>query len=150
MKKVVEIVKIQQVVKECKIFQERVYGSSQIGNELEKEIGNDTQEKFVLLCLNTTNKIVSYSIVNTGTLDRATVDVRGIFQRAILSNAKSIMIAHNHPSSDLTKKPSPSNQDIQITERIRKSADLLGFILLDHIIVSANSYLSFREENIVF
>ena len=47
-------------MKECKIFQERVYGSSQIGNELEKEIGNDTQEKFVLLCLNTTNKIVSY------------------------------------------------------------------------------------------
>lgn len=147
--KIVEIVKIKQIVTECEIFQSNVFSSSEIGEALEKEIGNDTQENFVLLCLNTRNKIVSYSVVFKGTLNGAMINMRDIFQRAILSNAKSILVAHNHPSTDSMEALKPSDEDIKTTERISDSADLLGFTLLDHIIVSSNNYFSFKEEHVV-
>ncbi|MBZ2406679.1 JAB domain-containing protein [Liquorilactobacillus hordei] len=148
MKKVVEIVKVQQVIRDCKIFTKQVNGSNDIGKALIKEIGSDTQEHFILLCLNVRNEITSYSVVHTGTVSQSEISLRDIFQRAILSNSSRLIIAHNHPSS-YDHDIQPSKADMITTKKIKSASDLLGFTLLDHIIVSANSYLSFRENNLL-
>jgi len=97
MEKVYEIVKIKQ---ECRVYEEfpplKITSSYSIAKWLQDEIGYDTQENLVLLCLDTKNNINSYSIVHKGTLNYTTCHPRDIFQRALLSNACRILIAHNH------------------------------------------------------
>ena len=75
-------------------------------------------------------KPMNCCVVGVGSVDGALVSQREVFKTALISGAKNILIAHNHPSGNLT----PSVQDIQTTERIKKSCDLLGLQLLDSVI----------------
>lgn len=144
MEKVYEIVKIKQ---ECRVYEEfpplKITSSYSIAKWLQDEIGYDTQENLVLLCLDTKNNINSYSIVHKGTLNYTTCHPRDIFQRELLSNACRILIAHNHPSN----KPNPSKEDDIVTENIESCGKMLNIELLDHIIVGQNTYYSYRENN---
>ena len=109
---------------------------------LQEEIGYDTQENLVVLCLDVKSNLLCYSTVHKGTVNRALVNPRDIFQRAILSNACHIIIAHNHPSNN----PKPSEADTNLTQKIQECGDLLGITLLDHVIVGQNTYFSYRED----
>jgi DNA repair protein RadC len=81
-----------------------------------------------------------------GTLHSSLVHPREVFKAAILSNAAGFILAHNHPSGELT----PSKDDIAVTERIKEAGDLLGIDLLDHIIVGdGKRYTSFREQGLM-
>lgn len=84
-------------------------------------------------------------IVGMGTLNSVLVHPREVFKSAILSNASSIILAHNHPSGD----PEPSRHDIEVTKRLAEAGNLMGIEVLDHIVVAENRYFSFREENIL-
>lgn len=64
---------------------------------------------------------------------------------AILSNAASILVAHNHPSGSVT----PSLEDIQVTERLKQAGELMGIELLDHLIIGDNTYLSLKEKGYI-
>ena len=70
---------------------------------------------------------------------------REIMKVAILSNAASLILGHNHPSND----PSPSQEDVQVTKRIVKAGQLLGIDVLDHIIVCDDSFVSLKEKGYV-
>ena len=93
-----------------------------------------TDEHFVMLALDTKNRIVGSFTITIGTINSSLVNTRGIFQRALLCNASKIILAHNHPSGVVE----PSRDDINVTRNIDKCGELLGIELLDHIIIGEN------------
>lgn len=102
-----------------------------------------TQENLMLLALNTKFKIIATFTVSTGTINASMADPRDIFQRALLSNATYIIVAHNHPSMD----PTPSEEDKSITKRLVKAGKVIGIKVLDHIILGDKDYYSFKRES---
>ena len=100
------------------------------------------RESFKLILLNGANKILGFSTISDGGLNSTIADVRMVMQAALLSNASSMIIAHNHPSGQLF----PSEEDKQLTNKIRSASDILNIKLLDHVIVTSESYYSFADE----
>lgn len=90
------------------------------------------RETFKVLLLNNSNKIIGYSTISEGGLTSTIVDVRMIMQTALVSNATSIIITHNHPSGN----PRPSVHDDNLTRKIKSACELMDIRLLDHIIVT--------------
>ena len=105
-------------------------------------ISNATQEIFGIVTLDTQKNVTGIFEVTKGIIDASVVHPREVFQRAILQNAHSILLFHNHPGG--SRKPSDS--DIKTTNRLLESAKILGIEILDHIIITQNGYTSFREE----
>ena len=103
-------------------------------------------ESSYLLLLNQGNKMIGMIRLSLGGISSTVMDTRVIFQYALLHNATNIIIAHNHPSGNLT----PSNADIQITEKIAKAGKLLSIQLLDHIVLAPDErYSSFADEGLL-
>lgn len=102
-----------------------------------------TQEKFLVLFLDTKNYILSEKVLFIGTVNQSMIHPRDMFREAILNNAVKILCIHNHPSGN----PVPSKSDKLVTKRIKESGELLGILLLDHVVIGENSYYSFVEEN---
>lgn len=103
----------------------------------EKYIGCVDKEHFLLLCLNTKNEVLSCDTLSIGTLDKAIVGIRDVFKRALLMSARSIILAHNHPSGD----PHPSASDIELTRRIRRAGALFDIEVLDHVVLGSEGRL---------
>jgi DNA repair protein RadC len=99
------------------------------------------RENLVVVMLDIKNKIIGINTVGIGVLGSCPVHPREVFKPAILSNAAGIIIAHNHPSGD----PNPSQDDMQMTQRIDEAGKLLGIKLVDHVIVGDGRFYSFRE-----
>ena len=101
------------------------------------------RELFCIVNLQADLTPINMNIVSVGSLNEALINPREIFKSAILSNAHSMMLIHNHPSGDLT----PSTSDIQTTARMQKLGELMGISLVDHIITGRNgNYYSFRDK----
>ena len=103
------------------------------------------QEKFCLLCLNASNKLIHYEFVSSGGLTSTVVDPKMIFKIAIQCLATKLIVAHNHPSGNLK----PSLSDKAVTERILNGAIALGLHLMDHIIIADKKYFSFADEGLL-
>lgn len=117
-----------------------VENAAQIFQEL---IGGIDREVMALLTLDTAKQPINVSIVSIGTLNNTMVHPREIFKTAILSNANSIILAHNHPSGSVA----PSFEDEQVTRRIEEAGKLLGIELMDHLIIGDDTYYSFFKES---
>ena len=102
-------------------------------------------EKFLAILLNTKNMVIGTSVVSSGTLNASLVHPREVFQRAILSNAAAIIVAHNHPSGNTT----PSPEDIALTAKLVESGKVLDIPVLDHIIVGHYGYVSLKEKGLL-
>lgn len=100
------------------------------------------KEHFVAFYLDTKNIEIARETISIGTLNASLVHPREVFEPAIRHSAASIIIAHNHPSGDV----SPSHEDMQITKKLVDAGQLLDIHILDHIIVSSHTYLSFKEK----
>ena len=109
------------------------------------QIGSSEVEIFCVMFLNTQNQLIDFKKMFTGTIDGASVYPREIVREALLLNAKSIIIAHNHPSGLLE----PSSADKRITRRIIEACDMLDINLLDHILVSKLGVMSFAEKGLL-
>ncbi|MFH5883675.1 JAB domain-containing protein [Halalkalibaculum sp. DA3122] len=103
------------------------------------------REEFMVLLLNTAKKCLGWSKISSGSSSATIVDPATIFQVALLSNATSIILAHNHPSGNLE----PSESDKKLTHRIKESGKLLGIQVDDHLIITADSYISFKVRGIL-
>lgn len=103
------------------------------------------KEEFIVLLLNNAKRCLGWSKISSGGGTATIVDPSAIFQVALLGNATSIIVAHNHPSGNLN----PSKADKTLTQRIKKSGDMLGITLEDHIILAADGYVSFRAKGIL-
>ncbi|OFY42382.1 MAG: DNA repair protein [Bacteroidetes bacterium GWF2_40_14] len=100
------------------------------------------KESFKIILLNQANKVLGVSSIAEGGISATVADLRLIMQVAILANASSIIIAHNHPSGN-TK---PSANDDKITEDIKKACGFMQINLLDHLIVTPEQYFSYADE----
>ena len=99
------------------------------------------REHFVMIALDTKNKIIGFHVVSIGTLNETLTHPREIFKAAFMMNAARIILAHNHPSGD----PTPSDLDIAITKRLCTAGRLLDVPVLDHIIVGEHRSVSFAD-----
>ncbi len=112
--------------------------------EYYKDILSDKkQEYFYCLYLDTKNKIIKDKLLFMGTINQSLVHPREVFKEAYLVSASSIICVHNHPTGVTT----PSQNDIVITEQLKKVGNILGIKLLDHIIIGYNEYYSFNENS---
>lgn len=84
-----------------------------------------------MLSLDTKRRVIGWDIISIGTLDAALVHPREVFLTAVLHHASAVVVAHNHPSGD----PTPSQDDIAITGRLKACGDLLGIDLLDALVI---------------
>ena len=112
---------------------------------LRNKIGYEDVEKFYIIYLSSSNEVIAFEESSSGTLDRSSIYPREIYKRVIMENAKSIIIAHNHPSGNTC----PSKCDIDITNEIAKGLKNFGALLLEHIIITRDSYFSFLEEGLI-
>ena len=103
------------------------------------------QEVLKLIMLNTKNCVLFTKDIFIGGLNSSIVHPREIFSEALRFNSASIIVCHNHPSGD----PSPSDEDINITLRLKECGRLMGIELIDHIIIGGNSYVSLKEKGII-
>jgi len=110
-----------------------------------EEMRHKHQEELLLIALNTKNRFICDRIISKGTVNSSLVSPREIFIDALQNNAVNIIILHNHPSGD----PTPSREDISITERIKEAGSIIGITLLDHIVIGDNCYVSFNEQQIL-
>lgn len=107
------------------------------------KLDQQSEEVLVLICVSTAGEVIAVSEVFRGTLNTSAVSPRELFKRIILANSYSFVIAHNHPSGNLT----PSPDDNIFTQAIKESAKILGIKFLDHLIVGADAYYSFGSNN---
>lgn len=103
------------------------------------------KEEFVVLLLNNAKKCLGWSKISSGGVTATIVDPAAIFQVALLANATSIILAHNHPSGNIE----PSKADKNLTSRIVKSGKLLGINVDDHIILTTELSISFKSKGIL-
>ena len=109
------------------------------------QIGGSEVEIFCVMFLDTQNQLIEFKKMFTGTIDSASVYPREIVREALMLNAKSVIVAHNHPSGILE----PSNADKRITRRIIEACNTLDINLLDHILVSKLGAMSFAERGLL-
>jgi DNA repair protein RadC len=117
--------------------------------ELLKQLWNDgtidLQEEFKVLFLNRANRVLGVYNMSKGGMTGTVADVRLLFSAALKASAVALCISHNHPSGNLN----PSKTDEELTAKIAQAAKLLDMKLLDHIIISAEGYLSFADEGLL-
>lgn len=99
------------------------------------------EEHFVVLFLNTKNRVIGRQTLSIGSLNAAIVHPREVYRAAIRRSSASILCAHNHPSGD----PTPSSEDLQLTRRLRDAGELVGIELLDHLIIGEQRFVSLKE-----
>jgi DNA repair protein RadC len=99
------------------------------------------QEEFWVVTLDTKNVPMDCHQITVGTLKNSLVHPREVFRPAIRDAANSIIVVHNHPSGD----PTPSDQDISVTERLEQTAEIVGIPVIDHIVVGADKAISIQE-----
>ena len=119
--------------------------SEAVAKFLQKSIGRQKKENFVMLSLDTRNNLVKISDISVGTLNASVVHPREVFKEAVQASAAQIIIAHNHPSGS----PEPSPEDVALTRRLEEAAKIFGIELLDHIIVTQDKFSSLKEQGLI-
>ena len=130
-------------VKSMLVENKQISSPDDVFRIVNKYLDGADREHLVLLTLDTKNKITSINTVSIGSINTSIVHPREVFKTAILSNASSVILTHNHPSGDVT----PSKEDIDITNRIKECGRILG--LLDHVIIGDDKYSSLKEKGII-
>lgn len=121
-----------------------IVSSPDIVYEICKDMAELPQEELHVLMLNTKNQIQRRVVIHRGTADSSMAHPRDVFREAVKDNAVSIVLVHNHPSGN----PKPSSDDIELTKKMRHSADVLQIRLLDHIIIGTEGCISLKEEGV--
>lgn len=107
-----------------------------------QELRTAKKENFIVLYLNARNQLIHKETISIGTISASLIHPREIFEPAIKFLASQIIVAHNHPSGDL----SPSDEDIKVTRRLTVAGELLGIEVLDHLIITAAGFTSLKEK----
>lgn len=108
-------------------------------------IKENKKENFIGLYLDARNRLIYKETVSIGTLNANLVHPREVFEPAVRNLAAQIILAHNHPSGD----PEPSEDDLEITKRLVEAGKILGIEVVDHIIVTKDEFLSFKDKGLI-
>ena len=121
---------------------ESILSSQKLAKKMQQELGHKKQEHLVALYLNTQNQIIHQQTIFIGSATRSIAEPREILHYAIKHMATSLILVHNHPSGAVA----PSRNDDHVTKLVKEACDLMGIVLLDHLIVSHSKYFSYREK----
>lgn len=124
----------------------QVRGPEDVANLLMLEMGLLEQEHLRTVLLDTKNYVIRVANIYVGSLNSASVRVGEIFREAIRANCASIIVVHNHPSGD----PTPSPEDVRVTELMIEAGKLLDIDVLDHLVIGRNRYVSLKERKLAF
>ncbi len=113
--------------------------------ELCADIRESKKEHLVVFYIDTQNKLIERQIVSIGTLNTSLVHPREVFEPAVKLSAASVIVAHNHPSG----KNEPSNEDREVTRRLKEAGNLMGIELVDHVIVTKSGFMSFQQKKLL-
>lgn len=105
-------------------------------------LDDQTEEYLYMICMNSKLELTSVFEISHGNVNSSIIGAREIFQKALLANAVSIVLMHNHPSGDST----PSREDIEVTKRIVEAGRVVGVELVDHIIIGRPMFTSLKEK----
>lgn len=123
-----------------------ISSSSQAANQLHAYLKYLDHEELWAIYLTQDNRLISQELLTKGSLTSTVIDARTVIKQALLKNAVSVILLHNHPSGNAR----PSTADIRQTDIIRSACQLMDIKLLDHLIIAANSYFSFAEDKTEF
>ena len=124
------------------IEMESILSSQKLAKKMQQELGHKKQEHLVALYLNSQNQIIHQQTIFIGSATRSIAEPREILHYAIKHMATSLILVHNHPSGAVA----PSRNDDHVTKLVKEACDLMGIVLLDHLIVSHSNYFSYREK----
>ena len=110
-----------------------------------RDIRDKKQEHFICLTLDGANRLIAKRTITIGTLNANLIRPREVFAEAIVDHAASVIVGHNHPSGTLR----PSENDLEITQRLVQTGRTLGINLLDHVIVTKNKHFSFTDNGLI-
>lgn len=127
------------------MFKQRISSPEDIYKMFSWLFKNLTHEQFVVIWLNCRNAVIGFEVITKGILDASLVHPREVFRGAIVNTAKSIVLAHNHPSGN----PAPSSQDIAITRKLIEVGKIIEIPVTDHIIFAGEQFTSFMETNLI-
>lgn len=139
--KYVSVVKLE-MVREGSIYGSKCDSATAAVKMIRTVFNKADREMMIVASFSTAMEPVAVEVVAVGGIDSCPVDVRNIFKHALLSNATGIICFHNHPGNN----PAPSKYDIEVTERLKQAGEILGVTLHDHIIVTDDSYYSFKDK----
>lgn len=126
----------------------KITTSKEAYNVIREYFDKDTfymQEEFIAVYLNINNRVIGHQRISKGGISSTVVDARLILSTAIKCLASSVIITHNHPSGNTN----PSQADIKLTNKIKEAGKFLDITLLDHLIITDESYLSFADESLL-
>jgi len=124
----------------------QIRSPSDVANLLSSMLGHKEQEHFVVLYLDTRNRVLDQEILYKGSLNTSLVRIAEVFRGAVRRNCAAVIVAHNHPSGD----PNPSPEDVALTRRLVEAGKLLEVDVLDHLVIGQNRYVSLRERALGF
>jgi DNA repair protein RadC len=127
------------------LSEKKITSPKDVGDIFIPLLRDEVKEKFILVCLNSANKIIKYEVISVGNLNSSVVHPREIFKAAIENNSASVILIHNHPSGN----PEPSSEDISVTKKIVESGKILDIPVFDHLIIAGNSFTSFIDKRII-
>jgi len=115
-----------------------IYSPNDVYELLKYDLQGLKQEVLMALYLDLKSNLITKKVIFKGSLNQSLIHPREIFKYAVKFSAYNLILVHNHPSGD----PTPSNQDIEVTEIIKKAGDILQIKVIDHVIIGGNSYTS--------
>ena len=116
-----------------------------IYNIMQPIVGDLPNEEFWIIALNRSAKVIMKKRISVGGIDQTCADVRLIMRILIEAGAVQFAAVHNHPSGNIH----PSNDDMKLTEQLKKAAEIFNIRLMDHVIVTAYNYYSFCDEGLI-
>lgn len=141
---ILTIAELQKRVNQSKNPVKRISCAEDVFNLMYETLKDKKEEHFYVLMLDTKNNLIGEPVlISKGILDASIVHPREVFKPAIKNSASKIILVHNHPSGD----PSPSNEDIDITEKLMNTGEELGIKVLDHIILGGEEWWGWKEKN---
>ena len=124
---------------------EIIHGPEDVARFAMPHFRHETKEHFAVLLLNTKNHILAMPVISQGSLTASVVHPREVFEAAVRHSAASMILLHNHPSGD----PSPSREDIAVTERLVKAGQIMDIPGLDHVIIGNDAFASLKEKGLM-
>lgn len=146
--KAMQIIALSEITKRSKTYGSgdtyKITSSRDAANLVMEEMKSYNKEILKIILLNTKNIVIRICDISVGSLNSSIVHPREVFSEAILGHSASVIICHNHPSGD----PTPSSEDISVTNRLKECGKIIGIDVLDHIIIGNGVYVSLKEKGI--
>ena len=119
-----------------------VRNPADLAGYLGPELADLAQEQLRVVLLDTRNRVIGVELVYQGGINAASIRIADCFREAVAKGAAAVVLMHNHPSGD----PSPSPQDVHLTQEVARVGELLGIELLDHLVIGRQGHVSLREQ----